>query len=69
MPLQTKQTKNTLKKGARKEVVQWLRLCTSNAVGMGLIPDQELRSHLLCSTEKKKKKEEEEEEKINKKRG
>ena len=68
MPLQTKQTKNTLKKGLGRTslVIQWLRLCTSNAVGMGLIPDQELRSHLLCSTAKNKKKKKKKKKKLTK---
>ena len=28
-------------------VVQWLRLCTANAEGLGLIPGQGARSHIL----------------------
>ena len=28
-------------------MVQWLRLCTPNAVGVGLIPAQGTRSHML----------------------
>ena len=40
-------------------VVQWLRLSTPNAGGLGLIPGQGTRSHMLqlrASTTKKKKK-------------
>ena len=33
-------------------VVQWLRFHASNAGGMGLIPDWELRSHRLCGAAK-----------------
>ena len=28
-------------------VVQWLRLCTPNAGGLGSIPDQGIRPHML----------------------
>ena len=28
-------------------VVQWLRLCTANIGGLGLIPGQETRAHML----------------------
>ena len=31
-------------------VVHWLRFCTPNAVGLGSIPDQETRSHMLQLT-------------------
>ena len=31
-------------------VVQWLRLCTSNAGGPGLIPNQGARSHITNNT-------------------
>ena len=37
-------------------VVQWLRLHTYNARIVGSIPDQELRSHMPCSTVQGKKK-------------
>ena len=36
-------------------LVWWLRLCTSNARGMGLIPGTEPRSHMPCNTAKKEK--------------
>ena len=36
-------------------MVQWLRLHASTAGDMGLIPSQELRSHILRGMEKKKK--------------
>ena len=31
-------------------MVQWLRLCTSNAGGPGLIPNQGARSHITNNT-------------------
>ena len=34
-------------KGETFLVVQWLRLCTPNAGGLGLIPGQRTRSHML----------------------
>ena len=37
-------------------VVQWLRLCTPNAGGMGSIPGTRKISHMPCNTVKKKKK-------------
>ena len=37
-------------------VIQCLRLCTSNTWGMGLIPGQELRSHMPWSAAEGKKK-------------
>ena len=37
-------------------VIQCLRLCTSNTWGMGLIPGQELRSHMPCTAAEGKKK-------------
>ena len=33
-------------KGETILVVQWLRLCTPNAGGLGLIPGQRTRSHI-----------------------
>ena len=36
-------------------MVQWLRLHDSTAGDMGLIPSQELRSHILRGMEKKQK--------------
>ena len=33
-------------------MVQQLRLCTSHAGGASSIPDQELRSHMLCGVAK-----------------
>ena len=33
--------------------VQWLRLCTSNEGGIGLIPGRGTGSHMLCDTAKK----------------
>ena len=35
-----------LKKGGMLLVIYWLRLCTFNVGGLGLIPDQEARSHM-----------------------
>ena len=39
-------------------MVQWLRFHASTAGDMGLIPNQELRSHIPCGMSKKKKKKE-----------
>ena len=37
-------------------MVSWLRLCTPTAGGVGLIPVEELRCHMMRHTVKKKKK-------------
>ena len=36
-------------------MVSWLRLCTPTAGGVGLIPVEELRCHMMRHTVKKKK--------------
>lgn len=45
----------TLYDGGTSLVVQWLKVCTSNARGMGLILARKLRSHIPHGKKKKKK--------------